>query len=107
MSTENPAPGGDALDTEDKTTPPYEGRKKSGEVADKEESTKEGVKTAGATGPVSDDDQTQPDPDATEGGATGAPADEQPAAESGGDAEDEASVGPAHTKGTSRGEDVP
>ena len=107
MSTQNPAPGGDDPDTEGKTVPPYEGRQESGEVADQDESTKDGAKTGGATGPVADDEQSHPDPERTPGGATATPADEQPAAESGGDTEGEASVGPAHTEGTPRGEDVP
>lgn len=107
MSTPNPAPGGDDPDTEGKTVPPYDGRRETADVDGPEKSTKDGARTAGATGPVVDDQQTHPDPESTPGGATGSPADEQPASESGGDAEDEASVGPSHTKGTVRGEDVP
>lgn len=106
MSTENPAPGGDHPDTENKTVPPYDGRQTSGQVADKSESDKDGAKTAGASGPVADGELSQPDPDETPGGATGAPADEQPASQMPETDIDDDGVGPAHTKGTRRGEDV-
>lgn len=107
MSTTNPAPGGDDPDTTGKTVPPYDGRKESADVDGKDESVKDGAKTAGATGLVEDDDMKAADPADTPAGETDAPADEQPASQSGGTAEDEGSVGPAHVEGTKRGEDVP
>lgn len=107
MSTPTPSPGGDDPDTENKTVPPYEDRRKTADVDGPEESTKDGAKTAGATGPVEDDQMKAEDPQDIERGAISSPSDEQPASESGGTAEDEGSVGPAHVKGTPRGEDVP
>lgn len=86
----------------ERPTPPYDDRRKSADIDPAEESKKEGVETAGATGPVAD----------ARGGKstdkTGSPAeDERPAAEAGGHAEDDASVGPAHVAGEHRGEDMP
>ena len=107
MSTSNPAPGGDDPDTASSTVPPYDDRRKTADVDGPEKSTKQGARTAGATGPVEDEDMKGQDPAGTPGGATGSPADEQPAAGSGGEDEDEGSVGPAHHDGTTRGEDVP
>lgn len=66
-------------DTTGSTVPPYEGRRESADVEGQEESTKDGAKTGGATGPVEDDEAKAPEPSETEGGATGSPADEQPA----------------------------
>jgi hypothetical protein len=97
--------GPDGIDTQDKTVPPYEGRRETADVGGKEQSTKDGVKTAGATGPVEDDEQKAPDPAATPGGATGSPADEQPASQGAETDLDDDAVGPAHTAGTARGED--
>jgi len=93
--------------SEGKTVPPYDGRKESADVAGKEESTKEGAKTGGASGLVEDEAMKADEPADTGRGAVASPSDEQPASESGGSAEDEASTGPAHTKGTERAEDVP
>jgi hypothetical protein len=95
----------DDPDTAGKTVPPYEGRRETADIDPKEESTKEGAKTAGATGPVDDDDMKGSE--VSERGAQASPADEQPAAESGGSAPDEGSTGPAHQSGTPRGEDMP
>ncbi|HET6627165.1 MAG TPA: hypothetical protein VFG63_12325 [Nocardioidaceae bacterium] len=96
----------DDPDTSGKTVPPYDDRQKSGDVDGPEKSTKQGAETAGATGPVQDDaGMNHPDPADTPGGAEASPADEQPASESGGSAEDEGSVGPDHYAGTGRGED--
>ena len=107
MSTPTPSPGGDDPDTEGKTVPPYEGRKESADVAGKEESTKGGAKTAGASGLVEDDEMKAPDPADTPRGEHAAPADEQPASQMPQTDLDDDGVGPAHTKGTQRGEDVP
>lgn len=97
--------GPDGINTQDKTVPPYEGRTEAADVSEKGQSTKDGVKTAGATGPVEDDEQKAPDPAATPGGATGSPADEQPANQASESHLDDDAVGPAHTAGTARGED--
>ena len=107
MSTSNPAPGGDDPDTAGKTVPPYDDRRKTADVDGPEESTKEGARTAGATGPVEDDEMKAADPADTPGGATGSPSDEQPASEMPETDLDDDRVGPAHTEGTQRGEDVP
>lgn len=107
MSTFNPAPGGDDPDTEGRAVPPYDGRRQTADVDGPDKSTKDGAKTAGATGPVEDDEMKQPEPQDTPGGATGSPAEEQPASQAGGDAPDEGATGPSHVEGTIRGEDVP
>lgn len=95
----------DGIDTENKTVPPYEDRRTSADVDGPEKSTKDGAKTAGATGLVEDDEMKAPDPSDTERGATGSPADEQPASEMPETDLDDDMVGPAHTEGTGRGED--
>ncbi len=95
----------DGIDTEGRTLPPYEGRRESADVDPQEESTKDGAKTAGATGPVQDDEQKAPDPGDTPGGATTTPADEQPAEEMPETDLDDDRVGPAHHPGTDRAED--
>ena len=107
MSTSNPAPGGDDPDTAGKTVPPYDDRRETADVDGPEKSTKEGAKTAGATGPVEDDEMKAADPADTPGGATGSPSDEQPASEMPETDLDDDRVGPAHTEGTQRAEDVP
>lgn len=99
--------GPEGVDTRGKTVPPYEGRQGAVDVAGKEKSTKDGARTAGATGPVEDDDMKAPDPGSTPGGATGSPSDEQPASAMPETDLDDDRVGPAHTQGTPRGEDQP
>jgi hypothetical protein len=85
--------------------PPYEGRRESADVDPQEKSAREGVKTGGATGPVEDPDMKGSQ--GSERGPAASPTDEQPAAESGGEAPDEGSAtGPAHETGTRRGEDM-
>jgi hypothetical protein len=106
MTTDFPNANEDP-DTTNKTVPPYDDRKESGSVGSREESTREGVKVGGASGPVEDQDMKAADPADTARGAVASPADEQPASQSGGRDEDEGSVGPAHQPGTVRGEDVP
>jgi len=95
-------------DTTGSTVPPYEGRKESADVKGQEESTKDGAKTAGATGLVEDDEAKAPEPSETERGATASPADEQPAEDTS-DAtvkgDDLSATGPAHESGVGRGED--
>jgi hypothetical protein len=83
--------------------PPYEGRKEEADL-DRGGPPRADANVRGATNPVRTDDPglTDPDPDATPGGATASPADERPA-EPGG--EDDQGTGPAHTPGITRGED--
>ena len=97
----------DDIDTENKTVPPYEGRRESADVAAQEESIKEGAKVAGATGLVEDDEPKAPDPAETPGGGTVSPADEQPASQMPETDLDDDRVGPAHQPGTGRAEDQP
>ena len=63
------------------------------------ESTKDGAKVAGATGPVEDDEMKAADPADTDRGATASPADEQPAARCRRPRR-ATRVGPAHVPGT-------
>ena len=105
MSTES-FTGGSDPDTEGRTVPPYEGRRRSAEVDDQSETEKEGAKTAGATGPVRDDEMKAADPMGTERGPEASPADEQPADQIPGGESSDPGVGPAHFPGTQRGEDL-
>lgn len=107
MSTPTPSPGGDDPDTEGRTIPPYDGRRETADVDGPEKSTRDGAKTAGATGPVADDEVKADDPDSTPGGATGSPSDENPAGDMPETDLDDDRVGPDHYKGTARSEDVP
>jgi hypothetical protein len=77
MSTESHTGGSDP-DTKGRTVPPYEGRRESADLDDQSKTEKEGAKTAGATGPVRDDEMKAPDPDDTQRGRHASPADEQP-----------------------------
>jgi hypothetical protein len=95
-------------DTEGKAIPPYEGRQKSGEVDGPEDSTQDGVRTGGATGPVESPDSGD-EPAESERGQHASPADEQPASasdESAGES-DAGTSGSSHEKGTGRAEDKP
>jgi hypothetical protein len=83
--------------------PPYEGRQESAHA--EQETYKDGVRTAGATAPVSDDEMKAPDPADTPRGAVASPADEQPAEQTPDGESPERATGPAHTAGTGRGED--
>ena len=97
---------GDDPDTEGRAVPPYEGRRESADIDDQSQSTKDGAKVAGATGPVTDAEMKAPDPGDTDRGAVATPADEQPAAEMPETEDSDDGVGPAHTPGTPRGEDL-
>jgi hypothetical protein len=97
--------GPEGVDPAGKAVPPYEGRRESADVDSKEESTRDGVKVGGATGPVEDDEYKAADPAATPGGHTGSPADEQAASEMPETDLDDDMVGPAHQSGTGRAED--
>jgi hypothetical protein len=98
------APG--PTDFEGKAVPPYEGRREGADVDDESTTRRDGAEVGGATGPAESADRRAPDPEQTPRGAVASPSDEQPAEESGGDDPGEASVGPAHVAGTTRGEDV-
>jgi hypothetical protein len=89
-----------------KTVPPYEGRRDSADVDEQEESTKDGAKVGGATGPVADDEMKAPEPEETERGRVASPADEQPAEESPTTDTRIDMTGPGHETGVTRGEDV-
>jgi hypothetical protein len=99
--------GPEGVDTEGKTVPPYEGRRESADVDSQAESTKDGAKVGGATGPVEDDEMKAADPADTERGATGSPADEQPASQMPETDLDDDAVGPAHEPGTGSAENQP
>jgi hypothetical protein len=102
MSPGTPGP----TDFEGKAVPPYEGRQEGADVDDESEARRDGADVGGATGPVRNDERRAPDPEDTPRGPVASPADEQPAAGSGGNDPGEASVGPGHVGGTTRGEDV-
>jgi hypothetical protein len=102
MSPGEPGP----TDFEDKATPPYEGRRETADVDDEKKLRRDGANVGGATGPVESDERKAPEPGVTPRGATASPADERPAEDTPSRAEGEASVGPAHHAGTTRGEDV-
>ena len=89
---------------DNRTVPPYEGRRDSGEAAETG-SEREGARVGGATGPVEDETPKAPDPEDTPRGSVASPADEQPAGHTREGEPDEGSTGPAHEPGTPRGED--
>jgi hypothetical protein len=99
------SPHPDEPDTEGKTLPPYDGRRESADIDAPEASSKDGARTAGATGPVEDSSPKAPDPEDTPRGEHASPADEQPASESTDTDLDPDLTGPAHEAGTGRGED--
>jgi hypothetical protein len=103
MSPGDPGPTDPA---EGSAVPPYEGRRETADVDGEENLHRDGANVGAATGPVESEAMKAPDPADTPRGAVASPADEQPAADSGGPDPGEASVGPAHHGGTSRGEDV-
>lgn len=111
MTTDPNGPGDpngpEGVDTAGKTVPPYEGRRESADIDGPDSSTKDGARTGGAGGPVEDDAMKAPDPADTERGATGSPADEQPAADMPETDLDDDAVGPAHESGTGRAENKP
>jgi hypothetical protein len=102
MSPGEPGP----TDFEGKELPPYEGRRETADVDGEEKLHRDGANVGGATGLVQSEGRKAPEPAETPRGAVASPADEQPAAESGGADPGEASVGPAHHPGTTRGEDL-
>jgi hypothetical protein len=99
--------GPDDIDTEGRTLPPYEGRRESADVADESASVREGARVGGATGPVEDSEMKAPEPENTPRGATGSPADEQPAVDMQETDLGDDRTGPAHTAGVDRAEDQP
>ena len=78
--------------------PPYEGRQTTAKPAGAEG-------TEGGPKPVESSTYKSPAPETTPGGATASPADEQPAAEQPETDLDDDRVGPAHTPGTTQGQD--
>ena len=105
MSTESHT-GGSEPDTEGRPVPPYEGRRESAAVDDQNKTVKGDAKTAGATGPVRDDEMKAPDPKDTIRGPNASPADEQPVDRMPESESSDPGVGPAHVSGTQRGEDL-
>src|SRR3954464_5943755 len=103
MSPGDPGPTDPAQGS---AVPPYEGRRESADGDGEEKLHRDGANVGAATGPVESDERKAPDPADTPRGAVASPAEEQPAEESGGADPGEASVGPAHHPGTTRGEDV-
>jgi hypothetical protein len=95
----------DSVDTSGSAVPPYEGRRTTADVDGPEKAYRDGVNVGGATGPVEDVEVNTPDPGDTAGGATGSPADEQPASLAPETDLDDDRVGPAHQAGTPRAED--
>jgi hypothetical protein len=93
-------------DFEGKAAPPYEGRRETADVDGEEKLRRDGANVGGATGPVESDERKAPDPADTPRGAVASPADERPAEQTPSGDSGEASVGPAHYAGTTRGEDV-
>ena len=83
--------------------PPYEGRQTTAKPADGGDEG--GARTAGAVKPVADTDYKSQSPDATPGGATASPADEQPASRGSESDTGDDRVGPTHTGGVHRAED--
>ena len=79
-------------------TPPYEGRQTEAKTTG-ENGPEGGVK------PVDSPSSKAPAPESTPGGATASPADEQPAGKQPETDLDDDRVGPAHSAGTSQGED--
>lgn len=82
--------------------PPYDGRREKADV-DQADSP-EGADLEGATGPANTSGMSSAKPDDTPGGRTTSPADEQPASEMKEGGSPEATTGPAHVKGTPKGE---
>jgi hypothetical protein len=93
-------------DTTGSAVPPYEGRRAAADVDGEGKAYRDGANVGGATGPVENANRSAPDPADTPRGATGSPADEQPASDTPDtDLDDEDGTGPAHHPGTPRAED--
>jgi hypothetical protein len=95
-----------STDFEGKAVPPYEGRRETADVDGEEKLHRDGANVGAATGPVESEERKAPEPADTPRGAVASPADEQPAEDTPDGEPGEASVGPAHYVGTTRGEDV-
>jgi hypothetical protein len=89
----------------DSPLPPYEGRKT--EASSEDQTYKDGVRTAGATAPVSDPNMKAPEPADTPRGAVASPADEEPAQDTPDGENSDPGTGPAHAAGTPRAENQP
>jgi hypothetical protein len=94
----------DGIGTTGSTVPPYDGRRTTGDVDDSSKAYRDGVNVGGAGGPVEDNGPVA-DPQDTPGGATGSPADEQPASHTTESDLDDDRNGPAHWPGTPRAEE--
>jgi hypothetical protein len=97
----------DGIDTAGRAVPPYDGRRTTADVDGEEKAYRDGANVGGATGPVENPNPAQPEPADTPRGATGSPADEQPASSAPQTDLDDDRVGPAHHAGTPRAEDQP
>jgi hypothetical protein len=95
----------DGIDTTGSTVPPYEGRRETADVDGPDKAYRGGANVGGATGPVENPAFSSADPAGTPRGATGSPADEQPAAGAPETDLDDDRVGPAHEAGVPRAED--
>lgn len=84
--------------------PPYEGRQTTAKPAG-EHTEGQGAKTGGAVKPTPDADYKAPAPRGTPGGATAAPAAEQPASQGSESDRDDDRVGPGHVPGVGKAED--
>jgi hypothetical protein len=91
-------------DDDQKTVPPYDGRRESADVdRDGSSAVREGARVGGATGPVESGQEPPAEPAGSE--ATFSPAEEQPANETPETEPTDEGVGPAHVPGVGKGED--
>jgi hypothetical protein len=95
----------DDPDTGGRTVPPYVDRRKAADPEHNPPSRKRGARTGGASGPTEDDRMKAPEPERTPGGRTGSPAREKPADRTEPTEHTDEGTGPAHYRGTGRGED--
>jgi hypothetical protein len=75
MNTQPPTSGQEPS-AEDRTLPPYEGRRETADVDGPERTVRDGAKVGGATGPVEDAEPKAPDPAETERGRVASPSEE-------------------------------
>ena len=89
--------------TTDRPVPPYEDRKRTADDVEGGDTTRQGAEVGGARRHRTSDPDGVDDP----GGRTTSPADDVPAGEVDGAGQEDPGTGPAHTQGTTRGEDQP
>jgi hypothetical protein len=89
--------------TTDRPVPPYDDRKRTADDVEGDDTTRQGAEVGGARR------HRTSDPGGVDGddGRTASPADEVPAGEVDGAGQEDPGTGPAHTPGTTRGEDQP